>query len=103
MFSGWPYSQPELVARCSMIATAPIEEELFPCLKARGCSLKRSPENGPLQRTARRRGWVITLEAKVRILRAFSLTLGASQEAENKLRKATGGDDQHENDALKLD
>jgi hypothetical protein len=32
--------------------------ELFP--QARGCSPKRSPENGPRQRTARRRSWAIT-------------------------------------------
>src|SRR5260221_1034593 len=32
--------------------------ELFP--QARGCSPKRSSENGPCQRTARRRSWAIT-------------------------------------------
>jgi hypothetical protein len=32
----------------------------------RGCSPKRSPENGRLQRTARRMGWVITLEQRGR-------------------------------------
>jgi hypothetical protein len=32
--------------------------ELFP--QARGCSPKRSSENGPRQRTARRRSWAIT-------------------------------------------
>jgi hypothetical protein len=72
--------------------TAPIGEELFPCLKARGCSPKRSPENGPLQRTARRRGWAITLDKR--------LTFGDRTEKRNTL--GPGSDGRGENDLLKL-
>src|ERR1700732_2598879 len=36
---------------------------VIPLLAGARCSSKRSPENGRLQRTARRRGWAITLES----------------------------------------
>ena len=51
----------------------------------RGCSPKRSPENGRLQRTAHRMGWVITLEQRGAFAYLFKSSLKLPEKTEERI------------------